>query len=148
MIVLRHFTSHDAAALQRLKFPDRPLGQVEAIIAEWETKTFQNRYLEMLAILRRGTVVGTISLYQHSKDVVSLGPEVFPPYRRQGFAREVMLLAMELARAKGYQTVSQQIRADNAASIALHRSLGFQTDGSVFTNGKGNRAVIYVKPLS
>lgn len=41
----------------------------------------------------------------------------------------------------------QQIRADNVASIALHNSLGFETDGYVYTNKKGNEVLIYIKVL-
>jgi hypothetical protein len=41
----------------------------------------------------------------------------------------------------------QQIRADNVVSSALHNSLGFETDGYVYRNKKGNEVLIYIKVL-
>ena len=58
-----------------------------------------------------------------------------------------MVLAMELAHQKGYKIVSQQIRTDNTASIALHKALGFETSGAIYTNAKGNQVSIYLKSL-
>ena len=57
------------------------------------------------------------------------------------------MLAMDIAKSKGYKVVMQQIRADNVASIALHNSQGFETDGYVYTNKKGNEVLIYIKVL-
>ena len=48
---------------------------------------------------------------------------------------------------KGFKIVSQEVRTNNTASIALHCSLGFETSESVFTNAKGNQVSIYLKSL-
>ena len=69
---------------------------------------------------------------------MSIGPEVFGEYRRKGFAKEAMICACEMAKEKGFKIVSQQIRTNNAASIALHLSLGFETNELVFTIGDEN----------
>ena len=53
----------------------------------------------------------------------------------------------ELSKEKGFKIVSQQIRTDNVASIALHSSLGFETNGLVYTNSKGNEVAVYLKSL-
>jgi RimJ/RimL family protein N-acetyltransferase len=94
-----------------------------------------------------GQIVGMISLYQHTADVISIGPEIFAPYRRRGYAKAALRYACEIAAEKGYRTVSQQIRTENTASIALHRSLGFETDGAAILNAKGNAVCIYQKDL-
>ncbi len=52
-----------------------------------------------------------------------------------------------IAKKKEYKIVSRQIRVDNTASLALHRALGFETDGAVFQNAKGNSICFYLKCL-
>jgi len=148
MIKLRNFINDDAAVLQQSVYPNMPVEQIKEMIANWDKKEFQDRYFEMFAVLDDEEIVGTISLYQHSKQVISIGPEVFSDYRRKGFAKEAMRLASDVARNKGYKIVCQQIRTDNVASIALHQSLGFETDGYVYTNRKGREVLIYLKALA
>ncbi len=148
MVTLRNFTDSDAKVLQQFAFRDLSVEQIEGVIAQWSKKTYQNRYFEMFAIADDGeNVMGTVSLYQLTDSVITIGPDVFTAYRRQGFAKKAMPLACELARAKGYKVALQQVGVDNAASIALHKALRFETDGYEYTNQKGNQVLIFVKPL-
>ena len=147
MIFLRNLEKEDASELQEYGFSDLSTEQVEALICDWDKKQFNGKFFEMYAIVSDEKIVGTISLYQHSSEVVSIGPEVFCEYRRKGFAKEAMICACQKAKEKGFKIVSQQIRTNNAASIALHRSLGFETSELVFTNAKGNQVYIYLKSL-
>ncbi|MBE6566299.1 MAG: GNAT family N-acetyltransferase [Ruminococcaceae bacterium] len=147
MIVLRNFTKADAFALQRIKHPNLSIEQIEALIHEWNLKQVNSKYFEMFAILLDENIVGTISLYQHSAEVISIGPEIFKPYRQKGLAKEAMICACTKAKEKGYKIVFQQIRTNNVASIALHSSLGFETNGLTYTNAKGNQVAIYLKSL-
>ena len=147
MIVLRNFTKADAFALQRIKHPNLSIEQIEALIHEWNLKQVNGKYFEMFAILLDENIVGTISLYQHSAEVISIGPEIFKPYRQKGLAKEAMICACTKAKEKGYKIVFQQIRTNNVASIALHSSLGFETNGLTYTNAKGNQVAIYLKSL-
>ena len=147
MVLLRNCKEEDALELQEHGFPDLSTEQVEALICDWSKKQFDGKYFEMYAIVADEKIVGTISLYQHSSEVVSIGPEVFCEYRRKGFAKEAMISACQIAKEKGFKIVSQQIRTNNAASIALHRSLGFETNELIFTNAKGNQVSIYLKCL-
>ena len=144
---LRNVALDDVSALCQNAFPTLPQEQVLAMIAAWNTKQFHGRYFEMFAALAEGEIVGTISLYQHTEDVISIGPEIFAPYRRHGYGTAAMLCACEIAKKKGYRLVSQQVRVNNTASIAMHASLGFETDGEITTNEKGNQIVIYQKNL-
>ncbi len=146
MVTLRNFVKEDALLLQK-EYSNLSVEQVENLICEWNQKRFDDKYFEMFAILSEKSIVGTISLYQHSSETVSIGPEIFASQRRKGFAKQAMTCACNIAREKGYKTVSQQIRVSNAASIALHSSLGFETDGLVYTNTKGNQVATYVKCL-
>ena len=148
MIVLRNFTNADAFALQRINHPNLSIEQIEALIHEWNLKQVNSKYFEMFAILLDENIVGTISLYQHSAEVISIGPEIFKPYRQKGLAKEAMICACTKAKEKGYKIVFQQIRTNNVASIALHSSLGFETNGLTYTNAKGNQVAIYLKSLT
>ena len=147
MIFLRNLKIEDASELQKYGYSGMSAEQVEALICDWGQKQFDGKYFEMFAIISDEKIVGTVSLYQHSLEVVSIGPEVFDEYRRKGFAKKAMMLACQMAKEKGFKIVSQQIRTDNAASIALHCSLGFETNGIVYTNSKGNKVSIYLKCL-
>ena len=147
MILLRNLKKEDASELQKYVYSDLSTEQVEALICEWYKKQFNGKYFEMYAIVSDEKIVGTISLYQHSSEVISIGPEIFCEYRRKGFAKEAMIRACQIAREKGFKIVSQQIRTNNTASIALHRSLGFEASEHVFTNAKGNQVSIYLKSL-
>lgn len=147
MILLRNLKKEDASQLQEYRYSDLSTEQIEVLICNWNKKQFNDKYFEMFAIVSDDKIVGTISLYQHSSEVISIGPEVFCKYRRKGFAKEALICACEIAKEKGFKIVSQQIRINNAASIALHCSLGFETNELVYTNTKGNQVSIYLKCL-
>ena len=95
--------------------------EIRDMFRKWNVKEYEGKYFEMFAIVKDEEIVGRISLYQHSENVISCGPEIFEGYCRLGFAKEAMMLAMDIAKSKGYKVVMQQIRADNVASIALHK---------------------------
>ena len=147
MISLRNFTNDDAEVFQQKQRMNVSLDEIKAMFVKWEEKAYAGKYFEMFAVVKDGEIVGSISLYQLSKSVVSCGPEVFEAYHKQGIGSEAMLLAMDIAKNMGYKLVSQQIGRNNAASIALHNKLGFETDEYIYRNKKGNEVLIYVKPL-
>ena len=147
MITLRNFLDSDAPIFQEKHSKHLSIEEIRDMFRKWNKKEYEGKYFEMFAIVKDEDIVGRISLYQHSENVISCGPEIFEGYRRQGFAKEAMLLAMDIAKGKGYKVVMQQIRVDNVASVALHNSLGFETDGYVYRNKKGNEVLIYIKVL-
>lgn len=147
MIVLRNFKDSDASIFQEKHSRHLSLEEILDMFRKWNVKEYEDKYFEMFAIVKGEDIVGRISLYQHSESVISCGPEIFEGCCRQGFAKEAMGLAMDIAKNKGYKVVMQQIRTDNGASIALHNSLGFETDGYVYRNKKGNEVLIYIKAL-
>lgn len=147
MISLRNFTVVDAEVFQQKQNTNMSLDEIKAMFVKWEQKEYAGKYFEMFAVIKDGEIAGLISLYQDSMSVISCGPEIFECYRKQGIGREAMLLAMDIARNKGYKVVLQQIRLDNDASIALHNKLGFETNKYIYRNNKGNEILIYVKPL-
>lgn len=147
MIVLRNFRESDATVFQETHSKHLSIEEIRDMFRKWNIKEYEGKYFEMFAVVKGEDIVGRISLYQHSDNVISCGPEIFEGCCRQGFAKEAMLLAMDIAKSKGYKVVLQQIRVDNVASIALHNSLGFETDEYVYRNKKGNEVCIYLKSL-
>ena len=147
MISLRNFMDEDTIEFQQKRNVNMSMNEIKDLFAKWQEKEFEGKYFEMFYVVKDNEIVGMISLYKHSESVISCGPEIFECYRKQGIAEEAMMLAMDIAKAKGYKLVSQQIRLDNTASISLHNKLGFETDGYIYKNKKGNDAVIFIKLL-
>ena len=52
-----------------------------------------------------------------------------PDHRRQGLAGSVLSALLDEARARGVAFVTLEVRASNAAAIALYEKFGFQTVG-------------------
>ena len=147
MIELRHFEKKDAEELQKVWYPNKSVFEMEEIISQWNKDTLNGKYSEIFAAIHNQKIVGWFSLYQHSKNVVSIGPEIFPPFRKNGYGKEAMRLCIEISRKKGFRIISQQIRIDNLPSIKLHKSLGFETNGYEYINNNGNKVSIWLMPL-
>lgn len=147
MISLRNFTIHDVTEFQQKQSRNISLEEIKTLFAKWEEKEHAGKYFEMFAVIKDEEIVGIISLYQHSESVISCGPEIFECYRKQGIARSAMVLAMDIAKNKGYKLALQQIRVDNTASIALHNKLGFETDEYIYKNKNGNDVLIFIRLL-
>lgn len=147
MVSLRHFNNSDAAVLLSSWNAGMSAEKLQDMICDWNKPASHGRYFEMFAVRDGNHIVGAISLYQLSASVVSIGPEIFPAFRKQGFGKEAMRIALDLAKSKGYRIAAQQVRRDNHPSIALHRSLGFETDGYGYINRKGNEVFVFLKAL-
>ena len=144
MVSLREFTKEDAFTLQKELWKESSIEEVEGLICEWSFHSFNGKYFEMFAIVVDEKIVGYISLYEHSKSVVSFGVEVFENMRQKGFAAAGFKLAIEVARKRGYKAVQNQVRTNNFASLALHRSVGFETDEYVYKNAKGKDVYLFI----
>ena len=143
MLTLRKFEAMDTEIIpSRLNLD---LDGAKNLINEWNTRIFNGNYFEMFAIINNDTVVGMISMYEHSKSVISIGPEIFEEYRRQGFAKSAMEKVISIAQRKQYAIVLQHVRINNEASIKLHESLNFEKDNSIYKNKKGNDIYLYLK---
>ena len=146
MITLRNFTANDAVALKMNQYSALSVEEICKMIDEWNQKQINDRYFEMFALVDENTIVGSISIYQHARHIISCGPDVFPPYRRQGFAYRGMTLMLEYAKQKGFTVAVAQIRKNNLASIGLHQKLDYELDHD-YINSKGNEH-FYIKSLT
>ena len=145
MITLRNFIEEDALELQQNKYKNKTISEVQEIIREMNRKCYNDKYFEMFAVVYKGRIVGMISLYEHSKVVVSCGPEIFESECKKGYGYEALLRVLLLAREKGYKIAVAQIRIDNDASIALHKKAKFEIEHE-YVNAKGNKVYFMVRP--
>lgn len=148
MIVLRNFAGSDIPTLQKHRYQDLKAREIQEMIDQWNQKEHEGKYFEMFAVTDGQTLVGSISLYQHTKSVVSLGSEIFMEYRRRGYASAAIRQAFQIAKNKGYRIVLDQVRTNNTASIALHEKLGFEADGYEYKNQKGSSVYLFLKLLT
>lgn len=145
MLTIRTVNASDAGLIARRWNLSEE--RAREIVAESETKRFGGRYSELFAVENGGAAVGLFSVYEHAASIVSIGPEIFPEYRRRGYAKAAMREFLGMAKEKRYAVVLQQIRTDNEASIRLHESLGFEKDNTVYKNRHGHDVYIYLKAL-
>jgi L-amino acid N-acyltransferase YncA len=61
--------------------------------------------------------------------VATMGTWVAPEWRRRGVGRALFAAGAAAARGLGYAKILTDVRADNAASLAFHESLGFTVVG-------------------
>ncbi|KAF0205914.1 MAG: ribosomal-protein-alanine [Gallionellaceae bacterium] len=72
-----------------------------------------------------GQMMGYAVLMQGVDDAELLDIGIAAQYQRRGFGRELLEAMLALARELGRQRVVLEVRASNAAAIALYRALGF-----------------------
>ena len=82
----------------------------------------ERRYL----IRADGRHAGGITVHSVRGDAFSYGIAVAPQKRRAGVASAALLALFERMRAQGFARAVARAREDNAASLALHRKLGFR----------------------
>lgn len=148
MVSLRHFIAEDIPVLQSI-YQTMTEDEIRKMLADWYTMKHDSRYFEMFAVCDGNEIVGEISLYHHSKSSISIGPTIYESFRRQGYGKQAMSLAILRARELGYRILIQQVRCDNEASIALHNSLGFELDGNgyVYKDRKGHPCYLFLMAL-
>ena len=120
---------------------------ITEMIDEWNSLVCCGKYFEMFAIVSDDKIAGYVSLYEHSKTVASIGAEVIAEERRKGAASEAISLLMRYASEKRFRIILDQVRRDNTASIRLHEKLGFESDGYIYRNQRGQETVLYLKPI-
>lgn len=145
-MILRPFTSIDCPVILKYQYPDSSVEEIKEMILQWNTRQYDGRYFEMLAIENDGDIVGYVSVVAQNDNTVSEGVEIYAPYRRQGFAYLAVAMILEHIKIRGYSLVTAQVRRDNAASVALHHKLGFRVVDS-FRNPKGNWVYTFSKEL-
>ena len=147
MISLRNFTYDDISVLQKYGYAYNSVEELRALIDTWNSKTHQNLYFEMFVIDNGMQAVGFASLFERSKSIVSCGLEIYPDFQRKGYASNAYSELLHVAKLQGYQIAVAQVRADNEASIALNRKLGFEAEDYKYINQRGEEIYYFIKSL-
>ena len=147
MITLRNFTNADIGQLQKYEYCTLSQTEAEKLVATWNEKSYQGRYFEMFAIVENGEIVGNASLYERSEHIVSCGLKVYPEFRGKGYATQAYRLLLSLAKQHGYTVAVAQVLAENAASIALNKKLGFEAEEYNYLNKKGEPVYYLINAL-
>lgn len=135
-MTLRDLTTDDAENLRRSHYQSMSVEAVREMIGEWNKLEYEGKYFEMFAVVDGDNIVGELSLFEHSESVVSIGLEIFSEFQGRKFGKQAIVSAFGICKSKGYKIVCDQVRSDNAASIALHKSLGFESDMCIYKNQK------------
>lgn len=76
-----------------------------------------------------GRHAGGITVHSVQGTQFSYGVAVSKAMRKRGIASAALPLLFETMKARGFTVCAVQIAPDNAASLALHRKLGFVQTG-------------------
>lgn len=76
-----------------------------------------------------GHHAGGITVHSVQGARFSYGIAVSGDMRRRGVASSALMLLFETMKSRGFTACAVQIAPDNAASLALHRKLGFVQTG-------------------
>ncbi|GGX97801.1 ribosomal-protein-alanine acetyltransferase [Litchfieldella qijiaojingensis] len=79
--------------------------------------------------VKQQSLLGFAVLYRLPFDAELQAITVAPWVRRQGIARALLIRLCEEAEAWGSERLLLEVRASNAAAIALYRQLAFEVDG-------------------
>jgi len=143
---LRHFTYEDISVLQKYKYQGSAPQEIQQKIDTWNSKHCDDKYFDMFAVTDEDKVVGMVSLYQHTTDSISCGPEIFAEYRNKGYGTKAVSQALDIGKRNGYKIAVAQIRKDNHESIHIHEKLGFELDHE-YVNKRGNEVGFFIKHI-
>lgn len=73
--------------------------------------------------------------------------EIYEAYQRKGYATIAYDRLLDIAKKNGYGIAVAQVLAENIASIALHKKLGFECENYEYINKKGNKVHYFIKAL-
>ena len=144
MITLRPVTHNDRHLFAGSSYDTISPEGLQQMLSASAAQNHGGKFFQLLAVMEGDCCVGFVSLFALDDGEISCGPEIKPPYRKQGFATLAVKQAMAYAKTLGFTTAVAQVRTDNAASIALHKKLGF-AQVKEYTNRKGNAVFQFEK---
>lgn len=119
---------------------------IKNLIKLWQTKKHNNVYFEQFVIVCEEILVGTISLYEHSSEEVSVGVYVDEPFRKKGIATKAYNIITSIAKNKNYKYLSAGVLDKNLASVNFHKKLDFE-EVDKYINSKENLQIKFIKDL-
>ncbi len=144
---LRNFTYKDISDIQKHDYTNLEPDELKNLIGLWNTKLYEGEYFEMFAVTEEDTLVGCVSLYRRSPSIVSCGIKIYPEFQGHGYSAAAYEKLLQAAKERGFGIAVAQVRADNAAGIALHQKMGFEAENYTYINAKGNSVYYFIKKL-
>ena len=136
MIYLRTFRPTDWQVITKYQHPDLMQEDAVKLIDQLNASTYQGKFHKLCAIADNDQIVGYVSMLEQDDGSVSIGVEVYEPFRRKGYAYLGVFQMLIFANALDYQIATARVRKDNTASLALFKKLGFSIIGeSVSSRG-------------
>ena len=139
-MVIRHFEIKDIKDLKKYRYPDKTDLEILSMINEWNKCGCSGRYFEMFTIINAGQSVGEISVYEHTKESVSIGINIFEPFRQKGFATEALKYAINRGKELKYEYAVCLIEKNNRLALDFFIKYGFEFV-TEFINPKGVKIV-------
>lgn len=146
MLILSPIEECDRNALQGTSYDTMSNEQWSRLLSESMRKVHEKNYFEFYKLLDDNRIVGFMNLYAHSAHIISCGPTIKLPYRRSGYAYQGEIMALSIAKSKGYTIAVGGVDEDNSASRGLHEKLGFELE-RIYTNAQGRKICLYIKAL-
>jgi [ribosomal protein S18]-alanine N-acetyltransferase len=117
----------DSAAVQRI-LEDAGLSLLPTSEPH-SPSTPQNSSNQVYVCESGGEVVAVLQSRQIDRELEILDVAVDSRHRRKGFATLLLESLLQLAKQRGAQEFSLEVRESNAAALALYRKFGFATTG-------------------
>lgn len=125
MLVIREMTSEDVKAVS----------EVEAAIFSmpWSEADFRDLLtrdqIEYLVAELDGVIIGGAGIRNVLGDGEITNVAILEPFRRHGYARELLLRLLDKGREMGAIDFTLEVRVSNIPAIRLYESLGFVSEG-------------------
>ena len=145
-MILKKLSVGDIPFIRDYYGPDVAEEEILEIIRQSDEKSRDGRYFEKFGAWQDDVMIGMVNLYHYADGVITIGPDVLPPFRRMGYGAQILELACAKAKETGYMFADAPINTANAASIRLHEKCGFTLTGERISR-HGNRHLVYTKKL-
>lgn len=104
---------------------------------------YNSQFFKFFLLKLDDEVVGFMNVCARSKSVISIAPEIKKCYRRKGYGKKGVLLALTKAEELGYKIAMATVVEENIASIKLHEKLGFERVYNY--EKKGKNLILFLK---
>ena len=148
-ITLRNITKDDVNYIRlnwinndrMLIFPNNEY-ELQDMLNSLRSKKYYGKYFEMFLIVDK-VPVGIVSLFEITKNEVSVGINIDSIHRHKGYATAAYKKILQISKTKGYKYISAGVRLDNFAGVKLHEIFGFRLE-STKINTRGHEQARYV----
>ena len=138
-LVVREFSEEDFPALYAMCTEPTTASYMDETLSDYDTESekhcayIRNVYpffdLALWGVYEKasGKLIGRagFSLPEDDSDTFSIGYLIDVPYRRQGFAKELIPALLSYAKEQGYTKISARIKRENVASLRVLTQCGF-----------------------